>query len=470
MAGHLDTSSEYTAHRMNSDVDAKLPPTSRSPDLGRLTREPTASVPGLIAIFANHRPAMRIFRAERGLLTLGRMELSEGDHLDSAIAREHARISFDGAAWLVTDLGSRNGTFVNARATSGETRAPAGSIVRIGGTLLLAAPDILPFNRFGLGTKGGLVCGPSLGKELEAIAVSGGTGMIASLLIIGETGTGKELAAKAFHAGGPKPNGPFAAVNCATIPKELAERLLFGSIRGAFSGAIDAPGHVQAANGGTLFLDEVAELPADVQGKLLRMVETHEVLRLGATTCERVDVRVCAATWRDLRLEVGAGRFREDLYFRIAQAEVRLPPLRKRVDEVPWHVQEVLDDCGRQHPITATAAFIEACALRAWPGNVRELRAEVRRAASAAIAEGSAVLTADDLGPNAGQPIPRTAVPANSPAYPDDEVAVALLAADGNVVLAARRLGINRNKVRRWLERYHVGAARFKSTNKVGRS
>jgi len=470
MAGHLHASSEYNANSMSSDVDTKLPATTQSPDLGRLSHEPIPSVPGLIAIFANRRPAMRIFRAERDPLTLGRMELSEAGHLDSAISREHARIAFDGAAWLVTDLSSRNGTFVNARATSGETRAPTGSIIRIGGTLLLSVPDVLSFIRFGLGTKEGLVCGPSLRKELEAIAVAGGTGMVASLLIIGETGTGKELAAKAFHAGGPKPNGPFAAVNCATIPKELAERLLFGSRRGAFSGATDAPGHVQAANGGTLFLDEVAELPADVQSKLLRMVETHEVLRLGATTYEQVDVRVCAATWRDLRLEVGAGRFREDLYFRIAQAEVRLPPLRKRIDEVPWHVQEVLDDCGRQHPIAATAAFIEACALRAWPGNVRELRSEVRRAASAALAQGSAVLTAEDLGPTAGQPIPRTAAPASSPAYPDDEVAAALVAADGNVVLAARRLGINRNKVRRWLERYQVDAARFKSTHKVGRS
>src|SRR4029077_20185067 len=131
----------------------------------------------------------------------------------------------------------------------------------------------------------------------------------------------------------------------------------FGSRRGAFSGATDAPGHVQAAHGGTLFLREAAELPAEVQTKLLRMLETRQVQRLGATSYESVDLRVCAATWRDLRGEVAAGRFREDLYFRIGQPEIRLPPLRQRIDEMPWHIQHVLDAVLGQRQLSATASF-----------------------------------------------------------------------------------------------------------------
>jgi transcriptional regulator with GAF, ATPase, and Fis domain len=193
------------------------------------------------------------------------------------------------------------------------------------------------------------------------------------------------------------------------------------------------------------------------------MLETREVMRLGATTTERVDVRVCAATFRDLRDEVGAGRFREDLYFRIAQAHVRLPPLRERVEEIPWHMQQVLDECRRDADIAASAGFIEACAARAWPGNVRELRAEVRRAAAAALAKGQKLLRSEDLAPTAGRPIPRSQPPSPAPAeFPNDEVAAALAQAEGNVVLAARNLGVHRNKVRRWLERYQVDAARFK--------
>ena len=201
----------------------------------------------------------------------------------------------------------------------------------------------------------------------------------------------------------------------------------------------------------------------DVQSKLLRMLETREVLRLGATTPERVDVRVCAATFRDLRAEVGAERFREDLYFRIAQAQIRLPPLRERIEEIPWHVQHVLDDCRRHHELGASAGFVEACTTRFWPGNVRELRAEVRRAVAGVLAKGASLLRSEDIAPGAGMPIQRSRPPEAAPEFPNDEVAAALAQAEGNVVLAARTLGVNRNKVRRWLERHRVDAARFKT-------
>jgi transcriptional regulator with GAF, ATPase, and Fis domain len=141
-----------------------------------------------------------------------------------------------------------------------------------------------------------------------------------------------------------------------------------------------------------------------------------------------------------------------------------LPPLRERIEEIPWHVQQVLDECRRDVELGASAGFVEACATRFWPGNVRELRAEVRRAAAAALAKGASLLRSEDLAPTAGRPIPRSLPPTTTapPVFPDDEVAAALYQAEGNVVLAAKNLGVHRNKVRRWLERHQVDAAHFK--------
>jgi transcriptional regulator with PAS, ATPase and Fis domain len=395
-------------------------------------------------------------------IELGRSELVEGNQQDSQISRQHVRVALDGAGFVVTDLDSRNGTFAGGRRISGETSVSSGTIIRIGGALLLGVADILPFKDYGLGIENTIVGGPSFRRALETVAFTQRMGMVTSLLISGESGTGKEIAAQVFHRAGQKPNAAFAAVNCATIPKDLAERLLFGSRRGAFSGATDAPGHVQAAHGGTLFLDELAELPADVQSKLLRMLETREVMRLGATTYETVDVRVCGATWRNLREEVAAGRFREDLYFRIGQPEVHLPALRERVEEIPWHVQQVLDSYVGQYSFSATAGFVEECALRAWPGNVRELRAEVRRVAAMVGARGGSVLAAEDLSATAGKPIERPASGGKQPTFPEDEFARALLAEGGNVLGAARRLAVHRSKVRRWLERHAVDPRQFR--------
>jgi hypothetical protein len=423
-------------------------------------------VPAAVLIFAHRRPRCRVFRWEGSPLELGRLELAEDEAEDSMISRTHLSLDFDGSAWRARDLGSRNGTFVAGALLSGPSSVARGTLIRVGGALLIVVDDALSFQRYGLGLRDGVVGGPLLRKALGMVALSRRADMLPSLLISGESGTGKEIAAKLFHDSGPRPNAPFVAVNCGTIPKEIAERLLFGSRRGAFSGATDAPGHVQAANGGTLFLDEVAELPLDVQTKLLRMLETREVVRLGATSAEHVDVRVCAATWRDLRSEVAAGRFREDLYFRIGQPEIRLPPLRERIEEIPWHVQHLLEHCGAPQPLEATAAFVEACAARVWPGNVRELRAEIRRAAAMCVQEGRALMV-EDLSPAAGMPISgrssgSPSAPAASVAFPSDEISAALTTEEGNVLGAARRLGIHRNKIRRWLERFGLTADQFK--------
>jgi MoxR-like ATPase len=438
--------------------------------------EPTPrarAVPGAVLIFAESFPRATLFRASVesggvGTLELGRAELAIGSHLDSMISRRHLRLSFEGSRLLAADLGSRNGTFVNGQRLSEPVDVPLPSILRVGGAVLVAVPDILPFEHYGLGARDGVVGGPGLRKALDGVGLSQTSGPWTSLLVTGESGTGKEVAAQAFHAAVGRQESPFIAVHCATIPKDTAERLLFGARRGTFSVGTQAAGYVQSANGGTLFLDEVAELPLDVQSKLVRMLETREVQRLGATTTERVDVRVCAATWRDLRAEVGTGRFREDLYHRIGQPEVRLPALRERREEIPWHVQLVLDELGRNldKRLSASAAFIEACALRMWPGNVRELRAEVRRTVSAAAARPSSVIGVEDLGDAAGAASFGTSGADPQAPFPKDEVALALESEGGNVASAARRLGVHRNKVRRWLERYQIDAGRFKAERK----
>jgi transcriptional regulator with AAA-type ATPase domain len=424
-------------------------------------------VPGLVLIFANGRPQQRIFRWEGSPLELGRLELTEDDVGDPLISRKHGRFSFDGQIWRVTDLSSRNGTYVSGALILGEVPVPAGAMVRIGGAVLLPCTNILGFERHGLGVRDGVVSGPSLRQALHAIAQSAGCGLIRSLLISGESGSGKEIAARAFHEASGDSKEPFVALNCATVPKDLAERLLFGAHRGAFSGATDATGYVQAAHGGTLFLDEIAELPADVQTKLLRMLETREVVRLGATRPERVDVRICAATWRDLRQEVAARRFREDLYFRIGQPEIRLPPLRERYEELPWHIEQVLAEAGVGQ-VSVAASFVEACACRRWPGNVRELRAEVRRALAFALDKAAPCrLQAEDVGERAGTVIAvderhGSAAVGTPTVVPEDEIANALELERGNVASAARRLGVHRNRVRRWLERHGLDADHFK--------
>ncbi|MDQ3340826.1 MAG: sigma 54-interacting transcriptional regulator [Myxococcota bacterium] len=199
-----------------------------------------------------------------------------------------------------------------------------------------------------------------------------------TVLIRGETGTGKELVAQALHALSARRDGPFRAINCAALPPNLLESELFGHARGAFTGAVkDTPGHVQLAQGGTLFLDEVAELPLELQAKLLRVVETHTVVPVGGRDPIPVDVRIISATHRALRAEVEAGRFRADLMFRLRVIPIRLPPLRERPGDVLLIGRTIVDQLnlrGRRQ-IEGIAPTAEAALERyAWPGNVRELR------------------------------------------------------------------------------------------------
>lgn len=206
----------------------------------------------------------------------------------------------------------------------------------------------------------------------------------ATILVLGESGTGKELVVKAIHAASPRCHGPLVQVNCAALPGELLESELFGYVKGAFTGAVgNKPGRFQSAEGGTLLLDEIGDMPLALQAKLLRALQERSVEPLGALQPVPVDVRIVAATHRDLRELVTAGSFREDLYFRLNVLEIRLPPLRERLDDLPQLTRHLLHKLSLKNrkPIRdVSPAFLDALSDYAWPGNVRELENVLERA------------------------------------------------------------------------------------------
>jgi transcriptional regulator of acetoin/glycerol metabolism len=426
------------------------------------------AIPGLVLIFSGGRPQCTAVRLDTGPVVLGRYR-AEGVEVvdDERISRRHTRVTLKGDGGVrVTDLDSRNGTFVDSLKVVDESYARLPRILRLGQSLLLFVADLRPYLSGTVEVLADEVVGPVLRKARQAVARGAESGD--SLLLTGPSGAGKELAARAFHAASGA-RGPFVAVNCATIPTGLAERLLFGARKGAYSGAsADAEGYVQAADGGTLFLDEVAELDVAVQPKLLRVLEQREVVSLGAAHPRKVSVRVCAATLKDLRAEVTAGRFREDLYYRIGRPEVRLPSLLERLEEMPWLIARELERVDPR--LTAHPLLIELCALRPWPGNVRELLGEIRRAGRDALADGRIAVKDRDLPESAGCEIADTRrTPASSGSIPPadlarDVIEAALRAEQGNVTRAARVLGMHRNQLRRWLGKNAVDPKAFGSS------
>ncbi len=407
------------------------------------------ATPGLVVVHAGGAARCDALEVPAEGLSIGR-ELLERLAIDDAnVSRAHAVVRRSRGLG-VEDLGSRNGTFVAGVRVQGGEALPAGVPLRVGQTLFLAVDDVEAFRRSPTRAEGDRVVGPTLAACLNQLAIV--APRTRHLLVIGESGAGKELIARAFHELGSRPQGPFVAVNCATIPEALAERLLFGTRKGAYSGAdAAAVGYFEAADGGTLFLDEIAELDAAVQAKLLRVLETGEVIPLGSTQPITVDVRLCTATFRDLRGAVQEGRFRHDLFFRINHGQVRLPSLSERKEEIPWHVQRALTAVDGALQVHAT--FVEACLLRPWPGNVRELSSAVANAAMGCLAAGRSELTSHDLDVEAGA----ESVPSHEGTprvLPDDaEVERALAEHAGNVSAAARALGVHRNQLRRWLAR-----------------
>jgi DNA-binding NtrC family response regulator len=290
---------------------------------------------------------------------------------------------------------------------------------------------------------------PAIRALLEQIALAGPSN--ARVLIRGEHGTGKELVARALHAASPRREMPFVAVNCSAIPEELFESELFGHERGAFTGATQARrGRFEEAHGGTLMLDEVADLSPRAQTKLLRVLQEHELTRVGGSRAIRVDVRVVSATNRDLAAAVAAHAFREDLYFRLAVIPITVPPLRERAEDVPLlvahFVERLAQETGRRAPAFGAGA-IEALRHYGYPGNVRELRNLVERlvimnpAGAIGREQVMAVLpAAGDAG--VGAPLPLADAVRE---FERMQIEAALAAEGGHVTRAAARLGLERS-------------------------
>jgi transcriptional regulator with GAF, ATPase, and Fis domain len=258
-----------------------------------------------------------------------------------------------------------------------------------------------------------------LRKVLDQIALVAPTE--ANVLVLGESGTGKELIARAIHERSLRAAGPLVKVNCASIPHELFESEFFGHVRGAFTGAIkDRVGRFQLADGGTLFLDEIGEIPLSLQSKLLRVLQEGTFERVGEERTRRVNVRIVAATNRDLRREVEAGTFRQDLFFRLSVFPVELPPLRERREDIPLLVRHFIHLASRQArcgDLRVTDAQMARLRAYSWPGNIRELQNVIERAMILSSC-GEQPLNLDQiLPPDANAPLPAPDAPGVDPPY-----------------------------------------------------
>jgi transcriptional regulator with AAA-type ATPase domain len=315
------------------------------------------------------------------IITIGRVgaDLVLNDRKVSAL---HAEIRLEATGYRLRDVGSTNGTFVWGMRVVEAFVGPGATIV-VGDSAVrfVPLPDSVEVPLWE-GTRLGALVGKSavmrdLFAKIDRFARSDAT-----VLINGESGTGKELVAEALHDRSPRASAPFVVLDCAAVPPHLFEDQLFGHETGAFTGASRSTvGVFEAARGGTLFLDEIGELPLDIQPKLLRAVETRRIRRIGSTTPIDCDVRLVAATNRDLKAEVNAGGFRADLYFRLAVGHLVVPPLRERRDDIELLVAHFLAGLRATQPLPAE--FLTWAKRHTWPGNVRELRNAVERAATA---------------------------------------------------------------------------------------
>jgi transcriptional regulator with GAF, ATPase, and Fis domain len=382
---------------------------------------------------------------------------------DPTVSRLHVVVRIEGETIRVTDAGSRNGTLLDSIRVV-DAYARPDSMITLGGTTLRLRMlnDVIELPLSIRERVGGMI-GRSIAMRrifaiIERVAVTDQT-----ILVEGETGTGKELAAEAVHDESRRGNAPFVVFDCGAVSASLIESELFGHVRGAFTGAVaDRPGAFESASGGTLFLDEIGELPLDLQPKLLRALEQQQIRRVGSNTPRQVDVRIVAATNRSLALEVDRGRFREDLYYRLAVIPVRLPPLRERLGDIPLlirHFEKQLQGRPGSRPTPPLSeAMVDAFAARAWPGNVRELRNEVARAVSlgADLVRGGA---APKPPPSIGAAVDLSELLFSgreriAEAYERAYIEAALRQTGGNVSRAAELAGVNRKFIQRAMKRY----------------
>ena len=319
---------------------------------------------------------------DRDIIRIGAQPDNDIVLADKTVSRRHAEVVRVRDGVILRDVGSTNGTHVGAVKVREVYLAPD-TRFRVGQTELVFSPedeviDILPSHadRFEEMVGASMAMREVFGI-LEKVAATDLT-----VLVSGETGTGKELACRAVHNRSTRNKGPFVVFDCGAATESLIESELFGHERGAFTGAIQSrPGVFELAHGGTVFLDEVGELPLDLQPKLLRVLEQREVRRVGSGRVRHVDVRVVTATNRLLRDEVAEGRFREDLYYRLAVVEIRLPALRERVEDIPLLLEHVLHRARHNRGITGVSKqVLQLFESYRWPGNVRELSNVIERA------------------------------------------------------------------------------------------
>jgi two-component system, NtrC family, nitrogen regulation response regulator GlnG len=301
---------------------------------------------------------------------------------DKTVSRRHLVAQREGRDVILRDQGSTNGSFIQGSRFK-EITIGFGAEIKVGRTVVkylpeeeVVQPELSESVSFG-SLIGGDTKMRRLYRLLEDVARTDAT-----VLIEGETGTGKELVAEETHNASPRKNGPFIVFDCGAVPRELIESTLFGHIKGSFTGAIsDRKGAFAEANGGTIFLDEIGELPLELQPTLLRALDKKAVRRVGSNVYEKVDVRIVAATNRDLRAEVAGKTFREDLYYRLAVIRVSLPPLRERGGDIPMLVDAfVRRFSAGPTPLRIDPEDMARLQRHSWPGNVRELRNVLERA------------------------------------------------------------------------------------------
>ena len=319
-------------------------------------------------------------------IVIGRMHTCDIVIEDESVSRQHAALHDSGNGLTIEDLGSRNKTKVMGRSLGrGETAAISiGSVVEIGYATMFVQMGRPAGSRSAsssphVAAASAIILDPTMQRLYALLDVIAPSPL--NVMVLGETGTGKEVFAEAIHNGSRRAHAPLLRINCAALSGSLLESELFGHEKGSFTGALGAKaGLFEAGDGGTVFLDEIGELPVDTQAKLLRVIERGEVIRLGSVTPRRVDVRYVAATNRDLQQLIAENRFRSDLFFRLNGFTVTLPPLRKRRKEIVPLARFFLDRAaqGRQYHLGPPAEG--ALEAYPWPGNVRELKNIVERA------------------------------------------------------------------------------------------
>ena len=384
---------------------------------------------------------------------------------DSKLSRKHVTISARGGAVEVIDEGSKNGTYVNGARVTRES-VGEGAVIRIGDTLLEYGQVFVadPQPRDG-GTPDGLVGGSqtfrNMLEQVDRIAARD-----VSVLLLGETGTGKEVVANRVHRLSGR-SGRFVAVNCAAIPATLIESHLFGHVKGAFTGAtMDASGCFRSAHQGTLFLDEIGDLPLELQAKLLRALDSGEVVPVGTTNARRVDVRVVAATNADVRRAVADGLFRSDLFARLSTFIVDLPPLRARRYDIPRLARHFLSQISPDRAFEFSVQFVEALMLHQWPMNVREVRSAMHRIS---VMDDTDVLfasharrvlegTVEPESRSGAAPAPTADLVNRAPrgGPTRDQLAAASDDAGGNITAGARKYGVDRRTVYRWMRNHDL--------------